>query len=121
MPDISGEQVTYQSTLVRDDRTYLSNPLGWVTSGRAEILEIVAFRSAASLTALDQLENNPIHGLPLKQLTIQLALISATATSKLDGWMALEADTGDAYHLTPLCEARSPDGDLLAFERAAVH
>jgi hypothetical protein len=38
----------------------------------------------------------------------------------LESRLAREADIRDAYHLTPPGEARGPDGDLLAFWRAAV-
>lgn len=52
-------------------------------------------------------------------LANRLALSAATATSKLEGRLAREADIRDAYHLTPPGEARGPDGDLLAFWRDA--
>ncbi|MEM9871789.1 MAG: DUF1403 family protein [Pseudomonadota bacterium] len=92
----------------------------WVTSGRAETLDTVAFRSGAALTVLDQLVSDPQHGVPVRLLANRLALTAATATSKLEGRLAREADIRDAYHLTPSGEARGPDGDLLAFWRAAV-
>jgi hypothetical protein len=56
----------------------------------------------------------------VKLLANRLALSASTATSKLEGRMAREAGIRDAYHLTPPGEARGPDGDLLAFWRAAV-
>jgi hypothetical protein len=68
---------------------------------------------------LDQLVSEPRHGVPLKLLANRLALSAATATSKLEGRLAREADIRDAYHLTPPGEARGPDGDLLAYWRAA--
>lgn len=92
----------------------------WVTSGRAETLETVAFRSGAALTILDRLVGNARYGVPVKLLVNRLALSAATATSKLEGRMAREADIRDAYHLTPSGEARGPDGDLLAFWRRGV-
>ena len=93
---------------------------GWITSGRAETLENVAFRSGAALTVLDQLVSDPTHGVPVKLLANLLALKAATAISTLEGRMAREADIRDAYHLTPPGEARGPDGDLLAFWRDSV-
>jgi len=57
---------------------------------------------------------------PVKLLENHLALKAATATSKLEGRLARAADIRDAFHLTPLGEARGPDGDLLAFWRDAV-
>ncbi|WP_435705891.1 DUF1403 family protein [Yoonia sp.] len=89
----------------------------WVTSGRAETLETVAFRSGAALLAFDQLLTSPAQGVPLKLLANRLALIAATGTSKLEGRLAREVDIRDAHHLTPHGEARGPDGDLLAFWR----
>ena len=52
---------------------------GWVTSGRAETLETVAFRSGAALTVLDQLVGDPRHGVPAKLLANRLALSAARA------------------------------------------
>jgi hypothetical protein len=57
---------------------------------------------------------------PVKLLVNRLALSAATATAKLEGRLAREADIRDAYHLTPAGEARGPDGDLLAFWRDAA-
>lgn len=111
--------MTYQPATISDDLNSLPNLPGWVTSRRAETLETVAFRSGAALTVLDQLVSEPRHGVPLKLLANRLALSAATATSKLEGRLAREADIRDAYHLTPPGEARGPDGDLLAYWRSA--
>ncbi len=92
----------------------------WITSARPETLEDVAFRSGAALTVLDGLVSDPGHGVPVKLLANRLALTAATATSKLEGRLAREADIRDAYHLTPPGDARGPDGDLLAFWRGSV-
>jgi len=109
--------MTNQSASVSDDLMNLPNlpklPT-WVISGRVETLETVAFRSGAALTVLDQLVSDPSQGVPLKLLANQLALHAATGTSKLEGRLAREADIRDAYHLTPLGDARGPDGDILA-------
>ena len=112
--------MTYQPTAISDDPSTLPKLPGWVTSGRAETLETVAFRSGVALTVLDQLVSDARYGVPEKLLANRLALASATATSKLEGRLAREADIRDAYHLTPPGEARGPDGDLLAFWREAV-
>jgi len=112
--------MTYQATTIFDDQTSLPKLPSWVTSGRVETLETVAFRSGAALTVLDQLVTDPRHGVPVKLLANRLALKAATATSKLEGRLAREADIRDAYHLTPPGEARGPDGDLLAFWRDAA-
>ena len=112
--------MTYELATISDDLSTLPHLPGWVTYGRAETLETVAFRSGAALTVLDQLVSDPRHGVPVKLLANRLALGAATATSKLEGRMARAADIRDAYHLTPAGQARGPDGDLLAFWRAAV-
>ena len=109
--------MTYQPIAINDDLNTLPKPPAWVTSGRAETLETVAFRSGAALTVLDQLVTDPRHGVPVKLLANRLALKAATATSKLEGRLARAADIRDAYHLTSSGEARGPDGDLLAFWR----
>ncbi|MEJ8563315.1 DUF1403 family protein [Yoonia sp. GPGPB17] len=112
--------MTYQATAISDDLTTLPKLPAWVSSGRAETLETVAFRSGAALTLLDQLAADPRHCVPGKLLANRSALNAATATSKLEGRLAREADIRDAYYLTPPGEARGPDGDLLAFWRDAV-
>jgi len=109
--------MTYQPADIPDDLTILPNLPGWITSGRAETLETVAFRSGAALTVLDQLVSDPRHSVPVKLLANRLALSAATAASKLEGRLARETDIRDAYHLTPPSEARGPDGDLLVFWR----
>jgi hypothetical protein len=112
--------MTYQLTAIDDDSITLPKLPGWVTSGRAETLETVAFQSGAALLVLNQLLSDPIHGVPVKLLGNRLALKVATSTSKLEGRLARETDIRDAYHLTPPGEARGPDGDLLAFWREAA-
>jgi len=112
--------MTYQSATIANDHNTLAQLPAWVTSGHAETLETVAFRSGAALTVLDQLIDNPRHGVPVKLLENRLALSAATATSKLEGRLSRETDIRDAFHLTPPGAARGPDGDLLAFWREAV-
>jgi hypothetical protein len=109
--------MTYQPVTASDDLNTLPKLPGWVTSGRAETFESVAFRSGAGLTVLDQLIIDPSQGVPFKLLANQLALHAATVTSKLEGRLAREADIRDAFHLAPPGEARGPDGDVLAFWR----
>ncbi len=109
--------MTYQPAALSDDLNTLPKLPSWVTSGRAETFESVAFRSGAMLTVLDQLISDPRQDVPVKLLANRLALSAATATSRLEGRLAREADIRDAFHLTPPGEARGPDGDLLAFWR----
>lgn len=109
--------MTYQPAIISSDLNTLPKLPGWVTSASAKTPETVAFRSGAALTVLDQLVADPRQGVPLKLLANRLALSAATATSKLEGRLAREADIRDAYHLTPPGDARGPDGDLLAFWR----
>ena len=66
---------------------------------------------------LDQLVSDPAYGVPVRLLANRLALKAATATSKLEGRLAREADIRDAYHLTPPGEARGPDGDLQSIQK----
>ncbi|MFK7880670.1 DUF1403 family protein [Roseobacter sp.] len=82
----------YQSAAISNGLTNLSQLPDWVTSSRAETLETVAFRSWVALTVLDQLVSDPRHGVPVKLLANRLALSAATATSKLEGRLAREAD-----------------------------
>lgn len=58
--------------------------------------------------------------MPVKLLANRLSLSAATATSKVEGRLAREADIRDAYHLTPAGESRGPDGDLLTFWRESA-
>ncbi len=112
--------MTFPRATMSDDLETLPRRPGWASSKSAKTAEIIAFRSGAALTVLDQLLSDPQHGVPVKLLANRLALSSAVATSKLEGRLAKEADIRDAYHLTPEGEARGPDGDLLAFWREAV-
>lgn len=109
--------MTYQPTAISDDLNSLPQLPRWITTGRAETPETVAFQSGAALTVLDQLICDARFGVPVKLLAHQLALRAATAISKLEGRLARAADIRDAYHLTPPGAARGPDGDLLAFWR----
>lgn len=112
--------MTYQPSNIFDDLNSLPQVPGWVTSGRAKTFETVAFRSGAALTVLDQLIGDPRYGVPVRLLANRLALSAATASSKLEGRLAQQADIRDAYHLAPPGAARGPDGDLLAFWRDAA-
>lgn len=112
--------MTFPRATMSNDLETLPRLPGWVSSNHSEASEIMAFRSGAALTVLDQLLSDPQHGVPVKLLANRLALRSAVTTSKLEGRLAQEADIRDAYHLTPEGEARGPDGDLLAFWREAV-
>ena len=101
--------MTYQSAAISNDLNTLPQLPGWVTSGRAETLETVAFRSGAALTVLDQLVSDARYGVPMKLHANRLALSAAAATSKLEGRLARKVDIRDAFHLTPPGEARGPD------------
>jgi len=110
----------YKRAALSDDLNTLPKLPSWVTSGRAETLETVAFRSGAVLTVLDASVSDLARGVPVKLLSNRLALKAAAATSKLEGRLARGVDIRDAYHLTPPGEARGPDGDLLAYWREAT-
>jgi hypothetical protein len=109
--------MTYQRAAISDDLYSLPKLPAWVTAGRAETPETVAFRSGAAFMVLDTLVTDSKFGAPVKLLVNRLALKTATTTSKLEGRLAREVDIRDAYHLTPAGEARGPDGDALAFWR----
>lgn len=111
--------MTYQRAAISDDLYSLPKLPAWVTAGRAETPETVAFRSGAAFMVLDTLVSDQRYGVPVQLLANRLALKAATATSMLEGRLAREVDIRDAYHLTPTGEARGPDGDLLAFWREA--
>ena len=112
--------MTYHPAYIRDDQGDLPRLPGWAAPGRADTAESVAFRSGAALTVLDRLVSGPAQGVPVTLLASRLSLSAATATSKIEGRMAREADIRDAYHLASPGAARGPDGDLLAFWRAGA-
>jgi len=112
--------MTYQPAVISDDLHTLPKLPAWVTLGRAETLETVAFRSGAVLAVLDALVSDLSQGVRVKLLANRLALKAATCLSKLEGRLARETDIRDAFHLAPPGEARGPDGDLLAYWREAV-
>lgn len=60
--------MTFQPATVSDDLISLPKLPAWVTSGRAETFESVAFRSGAALTVLDALVSDPSQGVPIKLL-----------------------------------------------------
>lgn len=80
--------MTYKPVTVSDNLNSVPKLPAWVTCGRAETLENVAFRSGSALTVLDQLISDTSHGVPVKLLTNQMALKAAMATSKLEGRLA---------------------------------
>ncbi len=112
--------MTLQPAPLHDANNGLYRLPRWVSRTPPKTLETVAFQSGAALTVLDALLSDPAAGVPVKLLANRLALNAATATSKLEGRLAQEADIRDAYHLTPAGDARGPDGDLLALWRAAA-
>ena len=65
--------MTFQPATVSNDLISLPKLPAWVTSGRAETLETVAFRSGVALTILDQLVSDPSGGVPVKLLANRLA------------------------------------------------
>ena len=69
--------MTYQPAPISDDLTTLPRLPGWVTSGRAETLETVAFRSGAALVHLHLVLGR--NGVPQSLLRQRLALRAAEA------------------------------------------
>ena len=89
--------MTIQPAALSADLNTLPKLPPWVTSGRTETLDTVAFRSGAALTVLDQFVTDPAHGVPVKLLAKRLALKAATVTSKIEGRLAQETDIRDAF------------------------
>ncbi|MEP3300115.1 MAG: DUF1403 family protein [Pseudoruegeria sp.] len=116
--------MTYQPGTFQNDQMTVAKLPSWVTSGGAETPQNVTFLSGASIAALDVMLTQAGNAVPQKLLRNALALKAAVATSELEGRMAREVDIRDAYHLTPVNGQGDrhwgPDGDVLAFWRAAV-
>lgn len=62
-----GWGMSYHSHAISGDLRSLPKLPAWVTSGRTETLETVAFRSGAALTVLEALVSEPAHGVPLSR------------------------------------------------------
>lgn len=62
----------------------------------------------------------PEQGVPLPLLASRLALRAAVASLRLEGRTRTETDLRDAFHFTRPGDALGPDGDALAFWRAAI-
>lgn len=116
--------MTYQARHVSDDQNSLPKLPAWVTSGRAESPQNVAFLSGAAFVLLDTLLQQSGDAVPQTLLANTLALKAAVATSKLEGRIATEVDIRDAYLLTPSDDDGvrhwGPDGDVLDYWRSAV-
>ncbi|MGC3940659.1 DUF1403 family protein [Roseobacter sp. EG26] len=82
--------------------------LGRVTLARSKNPEDVAFLSNAALMVLDQLVFDSRHGGLVELFANRLTLSAATATSKLEGWLAREADIRDSYQLMTPGTSRPP-------------
>lgn len=110
----------YESPHIVSDRSSLASLPAWVTSRSGETAQNVAFLSGATFALLDMILKQKNECVPKVLLANTLALQASAATSRFEGRMAREADIRDAYHLTPAGDALGPDGDMLAFWRAAV-
>lgn len=116
--------MTYQPQDISSETPTLPKQPGWVTSGRLEPSENVAFLSGARFAMLDVILTQSGESMPKDLLRNTLALKTAVATSKLEGRMARETDMRDAFFLTApdqdgICHW-GPDGDMLDFWRKAV-
>jgi len=89
--------------------------LGSLPSGQHP--QNIAFLSGSASAVLDVILVQSGHLVPRTLLANTLALKAAVATSKIEGRIAREADIRDAFHLTPVGDAKGPDGDMLAFWR----
>lgn len=116
--------MTYQSQDITSETSTLPKLPNWVTSGRLEPTENVAFLLGARFAMLDVILTQSGESIPKDLLRNTLALKAAVATSKLEGRMARETDMRDAFFLTApdqdgICHW-GPDGDMLDFWRKAV-
>lgn len=107
--------MNYQAATILEDADNLPKLPGWVTPSSGETPQNVAFLSGASFATLDSILVQSGSLVPRTLLANTLALKAAVATSKIEGRMAREADIRDAFHLTPVGDAKGPDGEMLAF------
>ena len=110
--------MTYQTPAISDDLSTLPKLPGWVTSGRAETLETVAFRSGAALATLHivlQCDDVP-HAL----LRERLALGAAEACVRFSGRSERAGALRDEVHFLRPGDLPGPAGVVYRQWRQAV-
>lgn len=110
--------MTYNRHALDDDLTTLPRMPVWITSGRAEAPEDVAFLSGAALTHLHLLLQNL--AVPSSLLRDRLALLAAEACLKRAGCPERTAELRDEVHLARPGDTLGPGGTVFASWRARV-
>ncbi len=110
--------MTYQSEAISKDLNALPQLPGWVTSGRAETLEDVAFLSGAALNHLHLVLGR--EDVPQALLRDRIALRAAEVCMVFSGRPERAGELRDAVHLLRPGDLPGPAGETyLAWRRAA--
>ena len=104
--------MSYARLSLTGDLETLPRMPSWVTSGRAETLEDVAFLCGAALAVLHSLVAVPRGDVPGALLRQRLALKAAQSCLKLEGRNESEAEIRDAICLTKAGDASGPAGEM---------
>ncbi|MEP4989800.1 MAG: DUF1403 family protein [Paracoccaceae bacterium] len=110
--------MTYQSTAFSDDPINLPKLPSWVTSGRAETPEDVAFLSGAGLSHLHLVLSRP--EVPHSLLRDRLSLTAAEACVAYSGRPEGIGELRDAVHLLRPSDLPGPAGETYLTWRRAV-
>lgn len=110
--------MTCRSSALTGDLIFLPNLPHWVTSGRGESPEDVAFLSGAALSHLHLVLAQP--ALPQPLVRERLALCAAEACVALSGRPERAADLRDAVHLLRPGDRPGPAGETYLSWRRAV-
>ena len=110
--------MTYQSTAISDDQANLPQLPGWVTSGSAETLETVAFRSGAALVHLNLVLGRG--DVPQSLLRQRLALRAAEASVTQSGRPERARELRDAVAFLQPGDSPGPAGEVYESWRRAV-
>lgn len=111
--------MTYQPAAITDDLLNLPKLPGWVTSGRAETPETVAFMSGAVLSHLHLVLGKD--AVPQVLLRARLALRAAEACVVHTGRPERTAELRDAVHFLQPGDSPGPAGEMyLSWQRAVA-
>lgn len=111
--------MTYQSATISDDLLTLPKLPGWVTSGRAQTPETVAFMSGAVLSHLHLVLGQD--AVPQVLLRARLALRAAEACVANTGRPERTAELRDAVHFLQPGDSPGPAGEMyLSWQRAVA-
>lgn len=111
--------MTYQPANLSNDLTTLPKLPGWVTSGRAETPETVAFLSGAALSHLHLVLNRA--EVPQSLLRERLALRASEACAAHSGRPERAGELRDAVHFLQPGDSPGPAGEVaLSWQRAVA-